>query len=127
MLRRNRLLQQVTEGDIKGGIEGRGRRGRRRRKLLDYLKERRGYSHLKEDALDRTMWRGRFGPLVRQTTKLMYCICRARDRPHVVIINKKELGLTESVIGRLLWSMVEHTTSENCSQRNKYVAFLRSV
>jgi len=34
-----------------------GRRGRRRRKLLDYLKERRGYCHLKEEALDRTMWR----------------------------------------------------------------------
>jgi hypothetical protein len=50
-----------------------GRRGRRRRKLLDDLKERRGYSHLKEEALDRTMWRagfGRgFGPVVRQTTK----------------------------------------------------------
>ena len=27
-----------------------GRRGRRRRKLLDDLKERRGYSHLKEEA-----------------------------------------------------------------------------
>ena len=26
-----------------------GRQGRRRRKLLDDLKERRGYSHLKED------------------------------------------------------------------------------
>ena len=36
-----------------------GRRGRRRTKLLDDLKERRGYSHLKEEALDRTMWRGR--------------------------------------------------------------------
>ena len=34
-----------------------GRRGRRCRKLLDDLKERRGYSHLKEGALDRTMWR----------------------------------------------------------------------
>jgi len=30
-----------------------GRQGRRRRKLLDNLKERRGYSHLKEEALDR--------------------------------------------------------------------------
>jgi hypothetical protein len=39
----------------------RGRRGRRRRKLRDDLKERRGYSHLKEEALDRTMWRDRFG------------------------------------------------------------------
>ena len=48
-------------------------RGRKRRKLLDDLKERRGYSHLKEEALDRTMWRGQFGrgfgPVVRQTTK----------------------------------------------------------
>jgi len=33
------------------------RRGRRRKKLLDDLKYRRGYSHLKEEALDSTMWR----------------------------------------------------------------------
>jgi hypothetical protein len=50
-----------------------GRRGRRRRKLLDDLKEGRGYSHLKEEALDHTMWRTRFergfGPIERQTTK----------------------------------------------------------
>jgi hypothetical protein len=50
-----------------------GRRGRKRRKLLDELKDRRGYSHLKEEALDRTMWRAGFGiglgPVVRQTTK----------------------------------------------------------
>jgi hypothetical protein len=38
---RNCLLQQVIEGKIKGGIEVTGRRGRRRRKLLDDLKERR--------------------------------------------------------------------------------------
>jgi hypothetical protein len=37
-----------------------GRRGRRRRKLLDDFKERRGYSHLKEEALDRIMWTARF-------------------------------------------------------------------
>jgi hypothetical protein len=52
-----------------------GRQGRRCRKLLDDLKERRGYSHLKEEALDHTMWRARFGrgfgPVVRQTAKLM--------------------------------------------------------
>jgi len=73
ILRRNCLLQQVIEGKIKEGIEVAGRRGRRDRKLLDDLKERRGYSHLKEEALDRTMWRagfGRgFGPVVRQTAK----------------------------------------------------------
>jgi hypothetical protein len=38
-----------------------GRKGRRLRKLLDNLKERRGYSHLKEEALDRKMWRAGFG------------------------------------------------------------------
>jgi hypothetical protein len=50
-----------------------GRRGRRCRKLLDDLKERTGYSYLKEEALDRTMWTARFGrgfgPVVSQTTK----------------------------------------------------------
>jgi hypothetical protein len=70
-LRRNCLLQQVIEGNIKEGIEMTERRGRRRRKLLDDLKEKRGYSHLKEEALGRTMWRacfGRgFGPAVRQS------------------------------------------------------------
>ena len=69
ILRRNCLLQRVIEGKIKGGIEVTGRRGRKRSKLLDHLKERRGYSHLKEEALDRTMWRARFGrgfgPVVR--------------------------------------------------------------
>jgi hypothetical protein len=73
ILRRNWLLQRVIEGKIKEGIEVTGRLGRKRRKLLDEFKERRGYSHLKEEAVDRTMWRARFGrglgPVVRQTTK----------------------------------------------------------
>jgi hypothetical protein len=70
ILRRNCILQRVTEGKIQREI---GRQGKRRRKLLDNLKERRGYSYLKEEVLDRTMWRARFGrgfgPVVRQTTK----------------------------------------------------------
>jgi hypothetical protein len=45
ILRRNCLLRQVIEGNIKGGIEVTERRRRRRRKLLDDLKERRG-SHI---------------------------------------------------------------------------------
>jgi hypothetical protein len=73
ILRRNCLLQRVIEGKIQGGIKVTGRQGRRLRKLLDDLKERRGYFHLKEEALDRTMCRARFGrsfgPVVRQTTK----------------------------------------------------------
>jgi len=50
-----------------------GRRGIRARKLLDDRRERRGYCHLKEKALDRSMWRGHFGrgfePVVRQSAK----------------------------------------------------------
>ena len=49
------------------------RRRRRRRKLLDDLKDRRGCSHMKEEALVLTMWRNRFGggfgPVVRQNTE----------------------------------------------------------
>jgi hypothetical protein len=73
ILRRNCLLKQVTEGKIKGEIEVTRIRGRRRKKLLDDLKDRRGYSHVKEKALDRTMWSYRFGRgvgrLVRQITE----------------------------------------------------------
>jgi hypothetical protein len=49
------------------------RRGRRRKQLLDDLKEKRRYWKLKEEALDRHQWRTRFGrgygPVVRQTTE----------------------------------------------------------
>jgi hypothetical protein len=49
-----------------------GRRGRKRRKLLDDLKERED-THLKEEILDCIIWRARFGrgfgPVVRQTAK----------------------------------------------------------
>jgi hypothetical protein len=73
ILLRNCLLKQVIEGKIKEELEVTRRRGRRRKKLLDDLKDRRGYSHMKEEALDRTMWRNRFGrgagPVVRQNTK----------------------------------------------------------
>jgi hypothetical protein len=60
-LHRNSLVQQVIEGKVKGGIKVVGIWGRRHRKLLDDLKERRGYSHLKEEALAHTIWRAHFG------------------------------------------------------------------
>jgi hypothetical protein len=66
------LLKQVIEGKIKGQIEVIRRRERRRKQLLDDLGDRRGYSHLKEEALDRIKWRNRFGrgcgPVVWQIT-----------------------------------------------------------
>ena len=73
ILRRNCLLKQVIEGKIKGEMEVTRRRGRGRKKLLDDIKDRRGYSHLKEETLDGTMWRNHFGagfgPVVRQNTE----------------------------------------------------------
>ena len=44
-------LLHVIEGKIKGQIEVTRRRGRRHKKLLDDLKDRRGYCQLKEEAL----------------------------------------------------------------------------
>jgi hypothetical protein len=64
----------VIEGKLEGRIEMTGRRGRRR-KLLDDLKEKTRYWKLREEALDRTLWRTRFGrgyrPVVRQTAESM--------------------------------------------------------
>jgi hypothetical protein len=61
ILRKNCLLKEVIEGKIKGQIEVTRRRRRRRKKFLDDHGDRRGYSHLKEEALDRIKWRNRFG------------------------------------------------------------------
>jgi hypothetical protein len=61
ILRRKCLLQRVIEGKIQGGIEVTKKKKKRRRKLLGNFKERRGSCHLKEEDLDRTMWRSRFG------------------------------------------------------------------
>ena len=73
ILHRNCQLEHVIEGQIEGRIEVAGRRGRRCKRLLDDLKETRGYWKLKEEELDRTLWRNRFGrdygPVVRQTTE----------------------------------------------------------
>ena len=47
------------------------KRGRRRKQLLDDIKEMREYCKLKEEALDCPLWRTRFGrgcgPVVRET------------------------------------------------------------
>ena len=48
---------------------GKGRRGRRRKQLPDYIEEKRGYRKMEEEALDRTVEGTRFGagrgPVVR--------------------------------------------------------------
>jgi hypothetical protein len=72
ILRRTCLLKHVIEGKIEGTIKVTGGRGKRRKQLLNDLKEKRRYWKLK-DALARTLWRTRFGrgygPVVRQTAE----------------------------------------------------------
>jgi hypothetical protein len=72
MLHRNCLVRHVIEGNIEGRKEVTERRGGRRKRLLDDLKETRGYCKVNEEALDRTVCRTDsdrgFGPVVRQTT-----------------------------------------------------------
>jgi hypothetical protein len=63
----------MIEGKLERRIEMTERRGRRRKQLLDDLKEKTSHGKLKEEALDRTLSRTRFGrgygPVVRQTTE----------------------------------------------------------
>jgi hypothetical protein len=71
ILCRNCLLEHVIEGKMEGRIEVMGRRGRRRKQLLDDLKEMKGYRKLKDEALDLNLWSTGFGrncgPVVRET------------------------------------------------------------
>jgi hypothetical protein len=64
------------EGNIEGKTKVMGRRGRRCKQLLNVLKEIKGYWELKEEALDRTLWRTRFGrsygPVLRQNRVCIY-------------------------------------------------------
>jgi hypothetical protein len=73
IVRRSCLLKHVIEGKLEGRIEMMGRQGRRRKQLLDDLKEKRRCWKLKGEALDRTLWKTRFGrcygPVVRQTAE----------------------------------------------------------
>ena len=55
ILHRNCLLKHIIE-EVGGGEEVTERQGRRRKQLLDELKERRGHWKLKEEELDRTLW-----------------------------------------------------------------------
>ena len=83
------------------------RRGRRRKKLLDDLKDKRGYSHLKEEALDRTTWRhrfgGGFGPVVRQNTEWM-------NELHHITSTHKSLFLND-ILNSKLCSLFHHSNS----------------
>ena len=55
-LRSNCRLKHAIEGKIVGRIEVTGTRRRRRKQVLDDLKEKRGYWKLKQEALGRNLW-----------------------------------------------------------------------
>jgi hypothetical protein len=104
ILRRNWLLKHVTEGKLEGRT---GRRGRRRKQLLDDLKEKRRYWKLKEEALDRTLWRTRFGrgygPVVRQTTEWMNIesderCCRGGEEALVACVWRKNVWKSRKML-----------------------------
>jgi hypothetical protein len=60
ILRRNCLLKQVVKGNIEEIIEVTGRRRRRKQLAADHKQTRR-CCELKQEALDRTVGRSRFG------------------------------------------------------------------
>jgi hypothetical protein len=67
MLLRNCRLKYVIEGDIEGKTEGKGRRYRSCKQLLDVFKETRRNWRLKTETFDSSLWRNRFGGAVDLT------------------------------------------------------------
>jgi hypothetical protein len=72
ILRRNCLLKHVIEGKLEGRIEMTGRRGRRRKQLLDDLKEKKILEietrSTRSHPVENSLWMS-YGPVVRQTTE----------------------------------------------------------
>ena len=56
-MRTNWLLKRVIEGKVERRIDVTWRRGRRRKQPMNDIKEKRGFFKLKEEAMDRTLWR----------------------------------------------------------------------
>jgi hypothetical protein len=52
---RNSLLKHIIQEKLEGGVEVKVRRGRRRKQLLNELKETRGHWKLKQEALNRSL------------------------------------------------------------------------
>jgi hypothetical protein len=51
----NCLIKHVVKGKVAGRIKVKARRGRRRKQLLDDLKEKKGHWKLKREEVDRTL------------------------------------------------------------------------
>ena len=121
ILRRNYRLKHIIEGKIKRMIEVTERRVRRRKQLLDDLKETREYWKLKDEAIDRTLWRTRFGrgcgPVAKQTT---WCT----ERPGRGLQRPKKTTKSLSDNTRRSEIQARHATNV---QRYHYTNLLRTV
>jgi hypothetical protein len=78
------------------------RRGRRRKKLLNDLKDRTGYSHLKEEALDRTMWRNCFGKRLWTCRHTEYWM-NETDVIHVVMNTEVKVRASSEMLIHCAW------------------------
>jgi len=91
--RKNCLLKRVIERKIEGKVEVTGIRGRRRKQLVDGLKENRRCCKLKDEALNLTLWWNRFGrgyrPLVRHYMMIMTKLPHAKT--HLLKERSREL------------------------------------
>jgi hypothetical protein len=96
ILRRNCLLKQF----MRGKIEGTGRQGRRCKKLVKGLSEKRRYRNLKTEKLNCTRWRSRFGggyePVAEQNMKWTWLTSNVWQKL------KKET-YSDGVIMRITW------------------------
>ena len=104
----------VVEGNNEGRLEVKGRRGSRRKQLLGDIKETRRYWKLKEAALDRTVWRTRFGrfygPVVRRhnewsftvvhTTVRQWRLSQSHSIPFTSFLIHLQLGLPAGLFRR---------------------------
>jgi hypothetical protein len=90
-LRRNSQLKHGIEEELEGRIEMIGRQGRRRKQLLDDLKEKRRQWTFKQEALTQPVYRNRFGRGCRPVVKTD---CRMNERQYAVHLKGTFLGLT---------------------------------
>ena len=113
ILRRNCLPKQVTEGKIKGEMEVTRRRGRRRKKLLDDLKDRREYSHLKEEALDRKCVEASFWRTLWTCRQIKYWMNEWLNYSYVIVSKaSRSLALTKpNCVPMAVCSSAENTYS----------------
>jgi len=103
ILHKDCLIKHVTEGEIEERIEVTERWGRRREQLLNILKEEIRYCKLKEEALDRTVRRTRFG---RGEGRIEVTERWGRRCKHLLNILKEEIRyckLKEEALDRTVW------------------------